>query len=117
VDDFTKSQKKKVRELIPIGLSRDYADAIKGAKRICDSFVEGESDPREFYMKLYSTVKNKDKDIVRRYDDLTGSQYFLRLSVLVLDGVLTHDDIECLDAELKERLAQVEKSFRSRRST
>lgn len=98
-------------------MKRDYIDAIKRVKKICDSFVEGVSDPREFYMKLYSTVQDKDKIIARRYDDLTGSQYYLCLSMLVMDGVLTHDDVRELDAELKDRLAQVEKSFKSRRST
>ena len=103
-------------ELIEVGLKRDYIDAIRRVKKICDSFVEGEIDPREFYIKLYSTVNDKDKLIARRYDDLTGSQYLLRLSMLVIDGVLTHDDIKGLDAGLKERLEQLEKSFTRRRS-
>lgn len=114
MDELTKSQKKKVRELIDIGLKRDYTDAIKRVKRLCDSFVEGKSDPREYYMKLYSTVKNKDKDIARRYNDLTGSKYLLRLSMLLIDNVLTHDDIRGLDDELKERLLQIEDNFRKR---
>lgn len=107
MDDLTKSQKKKARELIDIALRRDYVEAVRRVKTICDSFVEGESDPREFYMELYSTIKNKDKDIGRRYDDLTGSQYFMRLSMLLKEGVLTEEDLQGLNPELKERLLRI----------
>ena len=107
MDELTKSQKKKVRELIDIALKRDCVDVIRRAKEICDSFLEGKSDPKEFYMKLHSTVENKDKDIARRYDDLTGSQYFMRLSMLLKEGVLTEEDVQGLDAELKGELKRI----------
>ncbi len=109
MDDLTKSQKKKVRQLIDIAVKRDYVDAIKRVKRLCDSFVEGKSDPREYYMKLFSTVRNKDKNIARRYNDLTGSQYFMRTCVLLAEEVLTEEDLQELDPDLKSRLIRTSK--------
>ncbi|MFH0989601.1 MAG: hypothetical protein V1799_06245 [bacterium] len=102
--ELTKSQKKKVRALIELGLMRDYVAGIKGAKAVCDSFIEGKSEPKEYYLKLYSTIADKDRDIGRRYNDLRGSQYFIRLLMLLREGVLLNEEIHELDEELKERI-------------
>lgn len=102
--ELTKSQKKKVRALIEKGLMRDYLDGILRTKTIIDSFVEGKSDPKEYYHKLYSSLREKDKEIAQRYDDLRGSNYCLRLVMLVEAGVITRDEIQDLDADLKARL-------------
>ena len=102
--DLTKSQKKKVRALIDLALKRDYADGIKRVKDLVNSFTENESDPKKYYHKLYKTVMDKDKDIARRYDYLTGSKYYIRLVMILGDGVLSMDEIEDLDEELKNKL-------------
>lgn len=102
--ELTKKQKKQVRELIEIGLTRDYLDGIQRVKRICDSFHERKTDPKEFYHKLYSAIGSKDRDIARRYNNLTDSKYFIRLSLLLREGVLSKDEIQALDDELREKL-------------
>jgi hypothetical protein len=104
--ELTKSQKKQVRALIEKGLLRDYTDGVKRVKAICDSFTEGASDPKEYYHKLYATLSAKDKDIARRYNDLRGSQYLLHVIMLLGDEVLTKDDLQSLDTELKTMLIQ-----------
>lgn len=107
--ELTKSQKKKVRELIEKGLARDYLAGVKSVKKVCDSFVEGKSNPKEYYHKLYSTITAKDKDIGRRYDYLTGSKYSTRLLMLLREGVLSEEDLQELDDELKEKLLSLMK--------
>jgi divalent metal cation (Fe/Co/Zn/Cd) transporter len=101
---LTKSQKKKVRVLIDLGLKRDYIDGVKKVKELVNSFSDYETNARENYNKLYRTVREKDKEIARRYDPLTGSRYYIILIVLLLDGVLTVEDIEDLDDELKKAI-------------
>ena len=102
--ELTKSQKKKVRALIELGLKRDYIDGIKRVKDLVNSFTDYESNPKEYYHKLYRTVRRKDEDIARRYDDLRGSQYFIRLIILLQEGVLSVKDIQDLDEELKQKI-------------
>ena len=99
--DLTKSQKKKVRDLIDKAIFRDYTDGINHVKKLVNKFEEGKSDPREFYFKLYETVKEKDKQIAWRYDGLTGSRYLPALISLVHDGIVKTDELEILDAELR----------------
>ena len=103
--ELTKSQKKKVRELLERGLMRDYLDGVQRIKRISDSFIEGRSDPKEYYHKLFSSIMEKDKVIAQRYDDLRGSNYFIRLVMLLEDGVVSRDEIQGLDDELKAKLS------------
>ena len=99
--DLTKSQKKKVRELIDIGLYRDYTDGIKQVRELVSKFVEGQSDPREFYFRLYEMVKVRDKQIARRYNNLTGSYYLVTLISLVHDKIVKTEELVILDDELR----------------
>ncbi|MGD0591634.1 MAG: hypothetical protein ABSA44_12695 [Bacteroidota bacterium] len=108
--ELTKSQKKKVRELIEKGITRDFLDGVKRIKSISDSFVEGSSDPKEYYHKLFSTMMNKNEVIAKRYDDLRGSNYFIRLVMLLEDGVISREEIQGLDDELKAKLSFLSKN-------
>jgi hypothetical protein len=103
--DLSKQEKKTVRELIERGLNRDYLDGIISTRKICDTYIEGKSDPREYYHKLFSVLHSKDKEIARRYDGIKGSQYLMRLGTLFCEGVLTHDDLQDIDENLKKKLS------------
>ena len=102
--ELTKSQKKKVRALIEKGLMRDYLDGVQRMKKICDSFVEGRSDPKEYYHRLYESLIEKDEVIGKRYDDLRGSNYVVRLMMLLAAGVVSREELQDLDDELKAKL-------------
>ena len=105
--ELTKSQKKKVRQLIEKALMHDYSDGIRTVRKVCDSYVDGESDPKQHYHKLYSALTSKDKDIARRYDNLTGSRYLPTLIMLLREGVLSKDDVQELDDNLRQYLLSI----------
>ena len=105
--ELTKSQKKKVRQLIEKGLMRDYSDAIRTVRNVCHSYVDGESDPKQHYLKLYSALASKDKDIARRYDNLTGSRYLPTLIMLLREEVLSKGDLQKLDDDLRQYLLSI----------
>ena len=105
--ELTKSQKKKVRQLIEKALMHDYSDAIRSIRNVCDSYVDGKSDPKEYYHKLYSTLSSKDEDIARRYDNLTGSRYLPTLIMLLREGILSKSDLEELDDNLRKYLLSI----------
>jgi hypothetical protein len=102
--ELTKSQKQKVRELIERGLMKDYLDGVQRMKKITDSFVEGKSDPKEVYHKLAHAFLEKDKVIATRYDDLRGSNYVVRLAMLLGAGVISKEELLGLDDELRAKL-------------
>jgi hypothetical protein len=91
--------------LIERGINRDFIDGIISIKKICDTYIEGKSDPREYYHKLFSVLHSKDKDIARRYDDIKGSQYLMRLGNLFREGILTQDGLQDIDEKLKLKLS------------
>jgi hypothetical protein len=99
--ELTKQQKKQIRILINLGIRRDYIDGIKKMKAITDTYDENTSDPRDVYMKLYSTLTKKDEEIATRYNDLTGSKYLMCLMHLVEKGVISFEEIDHLDEQLK----------------
>lgn len=84
---------------------RDYLDGIRRLKVITGAFVDGQSDPKEYYLKLASALLEKDKVIADRYDDLRGSNYFMRLIMLVEAGVISMEECKDLDDELKVKLS------------
>jgi hypothetical protein len=105
MEDLSKQEKKTVRELIERGLNRDFMDGIISAKKLCDTYIQGKSDPREYYHKLFSVLHSKDKDIARRYDGIKGSQYLIRLGNLFRESILTQDDFQDIDEKLKKKLS------------
>ena len=108
--ELTKSQKKVARELIDLGLHRECKSfGMKIAKFANSS--DWETKPHELYLKLYKKVVSFDKNIARRYDGMTGSRYFNTVWGLFYDGILTEEDIDRFDDEVKNRLLGLKNNF------
>ena len=45
-----------------------------------------------------------DKHIANRYDNMSGSKYFITIVYLLFDEVLTMEDTESFDKDVRERL-------------
>ncbi|MDH6535439.1 hypothetical protein M2101_002122 [Parabacteroides sp. PM5-20] len=55
-------------------------------------------------MNLYKKIKSFDKHIAKRYNDLRGSTYYMVLVGLLLDEIITPEDLNRFDEEMTERL-------------
>lgn len=103
--ELSKSQKKLARELIDTALQRECDRFLEETKTFIANRAQGNKKPHEAYLKLYKSVEAFDERIEKTYDDLRGSKYFMIIIGLVLDKVLTPDDVNRFDEELKAKLA------------
>ena len=108
--ELTKSQKKIARELIDLGLHRECKSFGMKIAQFANS-SDWETKPHELYLKLYKKVASFDKQLGRRYNDLTGSRYFITVWGLFHDGILTEEDISRFDDDVKNRLLALKTSF------
>ena len=94
-----KKDKKILRQAIEIGLQKDYVEAIIALSTIIDNWKEKKMDNRDTYQSLYRTLREHDKYIARRYNDITGSHYLSAACGLFADKKITETDFEGLSDE------------------
>jgi len=102
--EFTKSQKKIARQLIEKGLLKEFADGIKKLDNIISLWKAKTLSERETWYELYEKLKKHDKHIARRYDRLSGSQYLYVIAAQLADGVISKDDLEEFNEDVRENI-------------
>ncbi len=91
--EFSKSEKRVVRQVIETALQRDFEVCIKDVDRLIQEWKSNKLDNRQAYQEIYRKVKENDKYIARMYDDITGSRYMMTLQGLLAIKVITEDDL------------------------
>jgi hypothetical protein len=109
--ELTKSQKKIARELIDIGLQRECKSFTDKITKFTNSSEWKTGDPHKLYLNLYKKVTSFDKQIARRYDNLTGSRYFMTVWELFYDEVLSTEDISRFDSEVQTELLRLKRTY------
>ena len=102
--ELPKSQKKIARELIQLGLERECKSFTNKIAEFTNSAEWETTGSHELYLNLYRKVISFDKHIGKRYNDLTGSQYVIKILGLFFDGILTTDDIARFDVNVQNEL-------------
>ena len=92
--EFSKSEKKIVRQVIDTGLQRDYQSCIFDIDNIIQQWKSKKLSDQEAYRKIYGKVKENDKYIARMYDNITGSKYMLTLQGLLANKVISETDLD-----------------------
>jgi len=111
--ELSKTQKKIARELIQLGLQRECKSFTDKITKFTNSQEWKTGDPHEVYLKLYKKVTSFDKHIAKRYNDVTGSRYFMTVFGLFQDKVLTTEDIVRFDIEVQNELLRMKKVYDS----
>jgi hypothetical protein len=107
--ELSKSQKKIAHQLIDNGLLIECGECLKNVESFLDKNKTSLLSNYEIYMKLYQIIKKFDKHLARRYDGLTGSHYFRVVLELYMDDVITEEDLEPFDEEVRNRLIALKK--------
>jgi len=105
--ELPKSQKKIARELIQKSLQIECSQFIEETEALIDKQKREGKSAHEIYLKLYKKTQVFDKHIARRYDDMRGSRYVITLLGLIHDKILTQDDIDRFDEDVREYLLKV----------
>lgn len=108
-ETLPKSQKKKARKIIDKGLQKDYANGLLKVKDLLNNWSTEMPDHREIYMKVYKTVKNHDKEIARKFNNVTGSKYVFTIVILLLEGLISEEDLDEFSPPIKEKIILYER--------
>jgi hypothetical protein len=91
--EFSKPEKKIVREVIETGLQRDFESCILDIDHTIQQWKSKKLDNREAYHEIFGKVKANDKYIARMYDDLRGSTYMMTLQGLLANKTISEADL------------------------
>ena len=105
--ELSKSQKKIARELIDSSLQKECALFLEKIEQSASN--QNKKSPHEDYLALYKKVNAFDKHIAKRYDDLRGSNYFIIIVGLFLDEVLTMEDLNLFDEDMRGKILNAAK--------
>ncbi|MCZ4224042.1 hypothetical protein [Pedobacter rhodius] len=114
--DFTKAENKICRAIFEIGLQREFKKGMNEFAAIIDKWKsEKPEDNRESYYSIFTAVKDFDKHIAHRYDGLKNSWFYGTIVALLIDKVITAEDLKDFSEERKaELLLAVERNTKSR---
>ena len=99
---LSKREKKIAREIIEKGVQAEFKAGLEKAKQVISEWEKGEIDNRDGYHKLFKVIKDHDKIIQRRYDDMTGSRYLMTVAAILFDKQISEEEINDFSDEAKQ---------------
>ena len=108
--ELSKQDKKVAREVIEIGLQRDFEYGLGKTEELLLNWRKGVSN-KETYHAVYKHIRSFDKHIALRYDNITGSRYLITITGQLLDEVLHDEDLVNFSEEVQLYLKSVVKNF------
>jgi hypothetical protein len=107
--EFSKPEKKIVRQVIETGLQRDFASCILDIDQIIQQWKSKKLDNREAYHEIFGKVKANDKYIARMYDDLRGSTYMMVLQGLLANKTITEADLGGFSESTRNTILEIKR--------
>ena len=70
--ELSKKDRKVARQIIEDGLQKEFGKGLDKIDKVLKKWKEEKQDNRESYHLLFKTIKDFDKHIAKRYDNMTG---------------------------------------------
>lgn len=105
--EFSKTEKKIIRQVIDIGLQRDLQSCISDIDILIQEWKLNKLSNRDAYQKIYAKVKENDKYIARMYDDLRGSTYMLTLQGLLANKTISEADLNGFSEKTRDDILKI----------
>jgi hypothetical protein len=109
--EFTKPEKKIVRQVIETGLQRDLESSILDIDQIIQQWKSKKLDNREAYHEIFGKVKTNDKYIARMYDDLRGSTYMRVLQGLLANKTISETDLGGFSEMTRNAILEIKRAL------
>jgi len=109
--EFSKPEKKIVRQVIETGLQRDFQSCILDIDQIIQQWKSKQLSNREAYHEIFGKVKENDKYIARMYDDLRGSTYMIVLQGLLANKTISEADLSGLSETTRNAILAIRRAF------
>ncbi|SFA43399.1 hypothetical protein SAMN04488511_103338 [Pedobacter suwonensis] len=105
--DFSKADNKVARKLFEVALQRELKKEMQLFSEILDQWkAQQPEDNRDDYYKIFTAVKDFDKHIARRYDGLRNSWFLGTITALLVEKIITADDLEDFSEEAKSEISR-----------
>lgn len=91
--ELSKKDWRIARELIEKGLQTEFNHGLQQFDAILQKWKNGQQDNRDAYHHLYKSVRDFDKHIARRYNNMKGSTYIMILGAQLVDKLINEDDL------------------------
>jgi hypothetical protein len=101
--DLSKSDKKVARELIEKGLETEFEEGLSEFADIIADWQSGKTSIKDSYYGLFKSVAEFDKHIGRRYDRMTGSNYFWIVLQLFVDKKIPLSEMDRFAPDVQMR--------------
>lgn len=102
--DLPKSQKKIARQIIETGLQREYEKGIKKLDQIISVWKNKDLNNRDAYLEIYDSLTKHDKQIERRYDNMSGSKYLFIIASLLADKIIFIDELNDFTEDIRNKI-------------
>ena len=102
--ELSKKDRKTAREIIEIGLQKEFAKGLFDADTILTEWKNKAIDNREAYHSLYRQITGFDKHIARRYDNMKGSTYLFIIAAQLRGRIITENDLDGFSEEVKQAI-------------
>ena len=86
-------------------MQHEFKTGIENLEVIIREWRLKNSDPGDTYHLLYKSITDLDKRIGRRNDRMTGSNYLWIIAGQLADDVITKQDLEPFNEEVKNIIA------------
>jgi hypothetical protein len=107
--ELTKREKKLARELIEKGLQEEFKRGLTNFDAILQEWKTDSGDIRPHYYKIFNAVKDFDKHIARRYDNMKGSTYLNIVAGQLVDDLYDVSEVDSFDEPAKNRILMLVK--------
>jgi hypothetical protein len=104
--ELSKKDKQLIRELMDLGLQREFEMGIGQVEKIIDEWKTNKEDRRATYHAIHDAISQHRKHLAYRYDGLGGSKFVPLVGELVADNIITEADLEPLSNKAKEIVLQ-----------
>ncbi|HOY96492.1 MAG TPA: hypothetical protein PK509_12185 [Catalimonadaceae bacterium] len=100
---LSKPDKKVARELIERGLETEFEEGLTEFAGIIADWQSGKTSVKDTYYGLFKSVAEFDKHIARRYDRITGSNYFWIVLQLFVDKKIPISEMDRFAPDVQMR--------------
>ena len=103
--ELSKREKKIARVCIDKGLDIEYREALERVESVLQTWRNAEiKNNKEAYMEMWRAIREEDRSIGLRYNDMKGSRYLGTVIDLYFHGYINSEDIEGFNDGTKEEI-------------
>jgi hypothetical protein len=100
--ELSKADKKAAREIIEKGLQQEFANGLDMSYQILADWKAGNKSNRDAYQELYGHIRDYDKHIARRYDNMKGSTYLFIIAGQIIDKEVEEAELQKLSPDARD---------------